>query len=70
MVAVSISGITSPATLRILATDGKTVYSATVDPAGSMELTRQIDLTGFPAGLYLLQLDWSGQKTTSRFIVQ
>lgn len=70
MVAVSISGITSMATLKILATDGKTVYSATVDPAGSMELTRQIDLTGFPAGLYLLQLDWNGQKTTSRFIVQ
>ncbi len=69
-VMITVNGLKCNASLKIKGIDSQTIYSDNVDPAGKQVVTKQLDVTGYPSGLYLLQLNCDGQITTSRFIVQ
>jgi hypothetical protein len=67
---ITVSGLKCNASLNIKGIDSQTVCSDNIDPAGKQVVTKQLDVTGYPSGLYLLQLNCDGKITTARFIVQ
>ncbi|MEI7499021.1 MAG: T9SS type A sorting domain-containing protein [Bacteroidota bacterium] len=68
-VLITINGLKTIGSLRIIGVDGKPVYTASIDPAGKDVVSKQLDVNGYPAGIYLLQVSFEGNITTSRFIV-
>jgi hypothetical protein len=67
---VSISNPPATATLTINSIDGRTVFSTSVASPGKTNVSLQLDLSGYPKGLYLLKLQDEKQVTTTRFVVE
>jgi hypothetical protein len=69
-VVITINGLKTAATISIKGTDSRTVYTSTVEPAGKEVVTRRLDVSGYPAGMYFLQLVSEGHYNTTRFIIR
>ena len=69
-VTLTITGMNHSALLTITGIEGKVVYSATIDAAGKQTLTRMLDVSSYPAGMYVVKLQSEDKFSVARFIVQ
>ncbi|MEI7663257.1 MAG: T9SS type A sorting domain-containing protein, partial [Bacteroidota bacterium] len=69
---VSLTFANPPATavITLTAVDGGVLFSKTLDASGKQTLTMEADVSGFPAGLYLVRLQGDHHSATARFIVE
>ena len=69
-VTVTVTGLQKEAVLTLTGLEGRQVYSATIDPDGKQTVTRQLDVSRYPKGMYLMKLQSADKFTVTRFIVQ
>jgi hypothetical protein len=67
---VTITGLKQEAILSISGSDGHEVRSLIIKPNASPETTAEIDVNGFPGGLYFARIRSEGTVAVSKFIVQ
>jgi hypothetical protein len=58
-----------PAVLTITGMEGQVKYTGQVLPSGN-KAVKQMDLTGFPKGIYLVQVKTETQVASERLIIQ
>jgi len=69
-VVLTITGLTNASgLLTITGIDGKTRYSGVITPSPD-QITKQIDLSGFPDGVYLVRLKTDSQVIARKLVVQ
>ena len=69
-VAITLTGISNnPALLTITSIDGKTVYTESIE-AAVKPVVKQLDITGFAKGVYVVQMKTGKQVMTEKMIVQ
>lgn len=67
---VTITGLKQEAILSISGSDGHEVRSIVVKPSASPETIAEVDVSGFPGGLYFARLGSEGTVAVLKFIVQ
>lgn len=67
--AVTVTGLKQPAILIISGMDGRPVHSSKIDPAGKQSVTVQLDVSGYPGGMYMVKLQSDDKVSVTRFIV-
>jgi hypothetical protein len=66
-VLITLTGLKTAAVLTI--TEGRLIYSVTIDPAGKQSVTEQLDVSSYPKGMYLIKLGSEDKVSVNRFIV-
>jgi hypothetical protein len=66
---LKISGLKSRAAFSVAALDGRILMRGTVDPQGGTYVTRDLEVTSFAKGIYLLKLDDGNKTAITRFVV-
>jgi hypothetical protein len=69
-VMMTITGMHHPAILTISGIEGQVLYSAAIEPAGNQSVTRQLDVSSYPAGMYFVKLQSEEKVSVTRFVVQ
>jgi len=69
-VLITMTGLSREAVLTISGIDGRQVFAGTIDPAGKQSVSRQLDVSSYPKGIYLMKLRSEGKVSVSRFMVQ
>ena len=69
-VLVTVTGLQHEALLTLTGLEGRQVYSVTILPDGKEKVTRQLDVSSYPKGMYLMKLQTANQVSVTRFIVQ
>jgi photosystem II stability/assembly factor-like uncharacterized protein len=67
---MTITGMHHPAILTISGIEGQVLYSATLEPAGNQSVTRQLDVSSYPSGMYFVKLQSEDKVSVTRFVVQ
>ncbi len=57
-------------TLTITGMDGRTIHSTSIASTGNKSMSVQLDVSGYPKGLYIVRLEGENQVTTTRFAVE
>jgi hypothetical protein len=69
-VTITITGLQKEAVLTLTGLEGRQVYSGTIAPEGKQTVTKQLDVSRYPKGMYLMKLQAADKSTVARFIVQ
>jgi hypothetical protein len=69
-ISMALSGLQKTAELTISGSDGRKVYSATIDFSGNPEQKIDLDISNYSNGLYIVRLTQDANTATARFIKQ
>jgi len=67
---ITVTGLQRAAVLTITDMEGRTVYTAKIDPAGKPSVIEQLDVSSYPKGMYLMKLVSEDKVSVTRLIVQ
>ncbi|MFZ4520077.1 MAG: T9SS type A sorting domain-containing protein [Bacteroidales bacterium] len=69
-VVLTVTGLLQAAEFTITGMEGRKVFSGTIDPAGKQEAVKQVDVSSYPKGMYMVKLQADGRTSVTRFIVR
>ena len=69
-VTITVSGLNHPGVVTVTGMAGREVCSVKFDPADNQPVSKQLDISSFAKGLYLMKLQSDGKISVTRFIVQ
>ena len=69
-VSITINKPPSIGMLTITGMDGRTIHSTSIASTGNQSMSVQLDVSGYPKGLYIVRLEGENQVTTTRFAVE
>ena len=69
-VLISVTGLQHRALITITGMESRQIYSGTIDPSEKQATTKELDVTSYPKGMYLLKLQSEDKVSVTRFMVQ
>lgn len=67
---IEVNGLSAGAHIHIINAVGQLMYDETFDTAGSSAVTKQIDISGFSKGIYMISVESNGTRAFKKLVIQ